>query len=202
MNKYAFRRAVAAVIASVVVIGSGIAIVIHNTPEVESFDANDPQTLVCPDPETLTVTKHATNEINPICPFCGQIIDGDYNFLTWSEIQTLASLVDLEVGIENYDCKKAVASIVFNRMNYYNLELDDVIFADNQFSVADKVREHKPSEESINAVKDVITGGITVPEYVMFFRAGGYHCWGDQKPYMQIGNTYFSYSDTIKNELM
>ncbi len=199
MDKYLLRRTIAAVGSVAVVLGGSIAAFAYNISDVESLSNESVAEQVRPDPKTLSVTKTANNEVNPVCPFCGQIIDGYDNFLTWGEIQLLASLVDLEAGIEEYECKKAVVSVVFNRMKLYDMSLEDVIFADNQFAVADVVRQQTPSEESVNAVKEVITGGVILPEYVTFFRAGDYHRWGDLIPFIQIGNTYFSYSESIKN---
>ncbi|MCM1286619.1 MAG: cell wall hydrolase [Bacteroides sp.] len=201
MNKYVFRRAVAGVITTAIVLGGSVAVIAHSFSDVETFEEKTVAELTCPDLSALSITNYSTNEIDPICPFCGQRIEGKYAFLTWSEIKLLASLVDMEVGIENYDCKKAVASVVLNRMLLTDDTLENVIFAENQFSAADKVREHTPSEESVNAVKEVLGGGVTIPEYVTFFRADNYHKWGDQIPYIQIGNTYFSYSESIKKQL-
>lgn len=201
MNKYVFRRAVAGVITTAIVLGGSVAVIAHSFSDVETFEEKTVAELTCPDLSALSITNYSTNEIDPICPFCGQRIEGKYAFLTWSEIKLLASLVDLEVGIENYDCKKAVASVVLNRMLLTDDTLENVIFAENQFAAADKVREHTPSEESVNAVKEVLGGGVTIPEYVTFFRADNYHKWEDQIPYIQIGNTYFSYSESIKKQL-
>lgn len=145
--------------------------------------------------------KIASNGVNPICPTCGQIIEGFDVFLTYNEIKMLASLVELEAGIESYDCKKAVASVVINRMSIGNKDLVDVIYEKNQFSVADRVSEYEPTEETISAVKEILTAGVTVPKYVTFFRAGQYHEWGDLIPYIKIGNTYFSYSLSVKDSI-
>lgn len=143
----------------------------------------------------------ASNGVNAICPTCGQIIEGPNVFLTYNEIKLLASLVELEAGVESYECKKAVASVIINRMSIYDKDLVEVIYEKNQFSVADRVAEYEPSDESIEAVREVLTTGVTVPEYVTFFRAGYYHDWGDQTPYIQIDNTYFSYSESTKKQL-
>lgn len=143
----------------------------------------------------------ASNGVNAICPTCGQIIEGPNVFLTYNEIKLLAALVELEAGVESYECKKAVASVVINRMSIDEKSLIDVIYEQNQFSVADKVSEYEPSDESIKAVREVLTTGVTLPEYVTFFRAGQYHDWGDQTPYIKIDNTYFSYSTAIKNNI-
>lgn len=144
----------------------------------------------------------ASTGVNTICPTCGQAIAGPDVFLTYNEIKLLASLVELEVGIESYDCKKAVASVVINRMRIGNKELTDVIYEKNQFSVADRVSEYEPTKETISAVKEVLTSGVTIPEYVTFFRAGQYHDWGDQIPYIKIDNTYFSYSLSVKEGIV
>lgn len=143
----------------------------------------------------------ASNGVNAICPTCGQIIGGPNVFLTYNEIKLLASLVELEVGIESRDCKKAVASVVVNRMKYENKDLADIIYEEHQFSVADRVSEYEPTEETISAVREVLTAGVTVPEYVTFFRAGYYHEWGDLIPYIRIDNTYFSYSLSVKDSI-
>ena len=86
-------------------------------------------------------------------------------------------------------------------MSIENKDLVDVIYEKNQFSVADRVSEYEPTEEAISAVREVLTAGVTVPEYVTFFRADYYHEWGDLIPYIKIGNTYFSYSLSVKDSI-
>ncbi len=120
--------------------------------------------------------------------------------LTADEKTMLAALVTLEVGSESYECKLAVASLIINRMLTSDSTLEEVIYAPNQFSVASKVASTTPSDACVKAVNEVLTTGTTLPIYVTFFRAGSYHSWGDQVPYCCIDNTYFSYSQALKNQ--
>lgn len=201
MDKYKLRRT--ALVGSVISIlasagcGTVVSSMTNEAKSEASVVALD-TSAAYEEPGMLTV---ATNGVNPICPTCGQIIEGPDVFLTYNEIKMLAALVELEAGIESYECKKAVASVVINRMSIGNKDLLDVIYEKNQFSVADRVSEYEPTEETISAVKEVLTAGVTIPEYVTFFRAGQYHDWGDQTPYIKIDNTYFSYSLFVKDSI-
>lgn len=120
--------------------------------------------------------------------------------LTLQETRMLSVLVSLEAGGESYECKKGVASVVINRMLTSGMSLRDVIYQKGQFSTAYKVESSDPHPSCIDAVHDVLTNGRTLPVYVTFFRSGHYHNWGDQIPYVQINNTYFSYSESIRSE--
>lgn len=118
--------------------------------------------------------------------------------LTEDEIYTLATLVHLEAGIECYDCQKDIASVVINRMLIDNLTLNEVVYAPNQFSPAYMISYSEPTEESLNAVKEVLTEGTTLPIYVTYFRADRYHQWDGFIGYIQYENTYFSYDVNLK----
>ncbi len=144
-----------------------------------------------PQVETPETTPSQPEESEPT----GTIVS-----LTESEATMLAALVTLEAGAESYECQKAVASLVINRMLTSNSSLSDVIYAKNQFSVAGKVATTKPFDSCVKAVNDVLTNGTTLPIYVTFFRAGYYHSWGDQVAYCCIDNTYFSYSKALMNK--
>ena len=119
--------------------------------------------------------------------------------LTDDEIRTLATLVYLEGGIESYECQKAICSVVINRMNYFNQTLNEVIYAPNQFSPADMIIYSTPSESTMQATLDVLTNGITIPPYVLYFRANYYFDWCT--PYMSLDHTYFSYVEKVKINL-
>lgn len=204
MDKYKIRRTVFGSSIFLLLACAGCGTIVSSMTVDESTTssasyANTEKTTT--DYVEISNNKIASNGVNLICPTCGQIIEGPDVFLTYNEIKLLASLVDLEVGIENYDCKMAVASVVINRMKYENKNLTDIIYEENQFSVADRVSNYEPSEESIKAVRTILTTGVTLPEYVTFFRAGQYHEWGDLIPYIQIGNTYFSYSLSVKDSI-
>lgn len=202
MNKYQMRRS-AVGCAALAIVFIGCAMKMSNIRD--NKDTAPTTTTTAMDYEVPT--EAATNRVRttpdgfPICHECGQTIHSPEVFLTSTEITLLAKLVEGEAGGESYDCKKAVASAVVNRMNLGNMELVDVITEDGQFDVASYIDTIIPSEDSINAVKDIAYYGITVPKYVTFFRADEYHTWGDQAEYMCIDNTYFSYSEAVKDEV-
>lgn len=147
---------------------------------------------------TTSVTELVTTTATTTCTYCEETNDSAIS-LTDGEIYMLATLVELEAGIEPYECKKAVASTVINRMTMTGTDLVETIYAPNQYSVSNDIAYSSPSDEALEAVNDVVRTGVTLPEYVTFFRAGYYHNWGDQTPYICIGNTYFSYSASLKS---
>ncbi|MBQ7013202.1 MAG: cell wall hydrolase [Oscillospiraceae bacterium] len=144
--------------------------------------------------ESTTTTTETTTQPEP------EGLTGNFVTLTEDEATMLAALVTLEAGAESYECQKAVASLVINRMLTSGSTLEGVIYAKNQFSVASRVASTTPFTSCVNAVEEVLTEGTTIPIYVTFFRASYYHTWGDQVAYCCIDNTYFSYSQALKNK--
>lgn len=144
--------------------------------------------------ESTTTTTETTTQPEP------EGLTGNFVTLTEDEATLLAALVTLEAGAESYECQKAVASLVINRMLTSGSTLESVIYAKNQFSVASRVASTTPFTSCVNAVEEVLTEGTTIPIYVTFFRASYYHTWGDQVAYCCIDNTYFSYSQALKNK--
>ena len=145
--------------------------------------------VICTEPldivqstETTEINKNAETDV----------------ILNEDEINILATLVNLEAGIESYECQKDVASVVINRMMVDNLTLEEVIYADNQFSPAYMISDSEPTETSLKAVNEVIEEGTTLPVYVTYFRSGRYHQWGDLVGYIEYDNTYFSYDYNLK----
>lgn len=127
-----------------------------------------------------------------------------YTYYNMSEddIYLFATVVFLEGGAESYECQQAIASVILNRMTTSGDSLEDVIYAENQFEVVPSIPYSSPSESSMGAVKYVLEYGPTVPEYVLYFRAGYYHNWADTiGDYMCIDNTYFSYNVELMEEL-
>ena len=121
-----------------------------------------------------------------------------YN-LSQYEIDMLAALVELEGSTDPYEGKKAICSTVMNRSSLEGRDVISIISDPNQYSVAYSLGSCVPSQDSVDAVYDVIINGSTLPIYVTSFRADYYHSWGDQTPYTNIGNTYFSYSAEEKS---
>ncbi len=127
-------------------------------------------------------------------------LTGNIITLTEDETTMLAALVTLEVGSESYECQKAIASLVINRMLTSDSTVSEVIYAKNQFSVAGRVASTTPSKQCMEAVNEVLNTGTTLPIYVTFFRSRYYHSWGDQVPYGIIDHTYFTYSQALMNK--
>ena len=110
--------------------------------------------------------------------------------LTDAEIILLSRLVESEASTESAICKRAVASVVLNRM--------EVVYEDGQFDTTTDLELVIPSAESQGAALYVYRNGSVLPTYVTYFRADQYHDWGDQTPFLKIDNTYFSYSESLK----
>lgn len=116
-----------------------------------------------------------------------------YMEMSESDVYELATLVYLESGAESFECQKAIASVVVHRMQNDNLTLQEVIYAKNQFSPAYLIAQSEPSESTLQAVREVLQDGPTIPNYVTFFRADYYHNWSELiVPYCVIDHTYFS----------
>ena len=129
--------------------------------------------------------------------YCGNTWGNTELYLTEYEVQLLSTLVYLEGGGESFECQKNIASTVINRMLTSDYTLSEILYANNQYSVASRLAYSSPSESCEEAVMEVLDYGSTLPIYVTFFRADYYHEWGDQVPYCNVDNTYFSYSQSL-----
>lgn len=141
--------------------------------------------------DSIITTNNISKSISDVCDIAKS--SNTYIYLTDEEIRDFATLVYLEGGNQSYECQLAIASVIVNRMTTSNSSLYDVMYAKNQFTPANRIKQHSPSESTLNAVKEVITYGPTIPEHVIFFRADYYHNWGSWvEPYIVYDNTYFS----------
>ena len=102
-----------------------------------------------------------------------------------SDQELIAMVVMSEAGNQDMLGKVAVASVVLNRCDYYGLTVESVVYAKNQFAMADTY-----SEEDLRAVEIAQENRDLFPADMMWFRNKHYHSFGS--PYMQIGNHYFS----------
>ena len=126
----------------------------------------------------------------------------NYIELSKQQIRDLAALIYLEAGAESYECQKAVASVVINRMIVENKTFKQIVYAKGQFSTARKIDSTKPSESCMKAAKEIVKNGPSIPKWVTFFREGHYFDWGDRYGnYKRIDKTYFSYDKEIRNKL-
>ena len=117
-----------------------------------------------------------------------------YN-ITSQEREMLARVVFLEANTESIECQIAVISVIFNRLNsgYWGNTLHNVIYAPGQFTTAKNIPIATPTPNNYEAVDYVLINGSSLPEYVLYFRAGYHHKWTGYVGYDEIDNTYFGY---------
>ena len=105
--------------------------------------------------------------------------------IIYSDDELIAMVVHAEAGGEKLIGRVAVAAVVLNRCDYYGLTVESVVYAKNQFAISDSY-----TDEDLRAVEIAQKVRDLFPEDMMYFRNKHYHSFG--KPYMQIGNHYFS----------
>jgi spore germination cell wall hydrolase CwlJ-like protein len=118
-----------------------------------------------------------------------------YYIVTADERDMLATLVYLESSICSEDCQRAVASVIFNRLDSGRwkkdvnkdgeLTLYDIVYYPNAFSPAYLIESYKDktTQECYDAVDYVIQNGPTVPTYVRYFRTSYHFKWDGYKGY-------------------
>ena len=165
-----------------------------------SFTPNKPTPSVKEDisfmsPSTATSTTEVSTEP-----------EVTYHYIvTADERDMLATLVYLESSICSEDCQRAVASVIFNRLDSGKwkkdvnkdgeLTLYDIVYYPNAFSPAYLIEDYKDktTQECYDAVDYVIQNGPTVPTYVRYFRTNYHFKWDGYKGYCDMDNVYFGY---------
>lgn len=108
------------------------------------------------------------------------------------QLDLLERCVMAEGGGESYECQRAIACVVVNRVlseNYPNT-VEGVIKQDGQFSTwPSQIRRAAATDEVKQAVREALTSAA-IPENVYYFRSGYYHRWATD--YCKIDNTWFS----------
>lgn len=86
-----------------------------------------------------------------------------------SDADLLAHLIESEAGDEPYEGKLAVASVVLNRTRMDGESISGVIFSKDQFDGVDTNNfKTSPSNDSIMAAKEVLSGTNVVPDAYYF----------------------------------
>lgn len=119
-----------------------------------------------------------------------------YSGITQQEYDMLVLTVYLEAGNQTLDCKKAVASVVLNRVNHSDFPstVYSVLTQENQFMINFN-RTDTPGAECYEAVDSVLEYGSILPPDVLYFFAD--YCnnswlWSREQ-YIKYGNTIFAY---------
>lgn len=113
--------------------------------------------------------------------------------ITDDEIEMLARLLFLEAGNQSIEGQRAVIEVVFNRLlsDEFPNTLNDVVYAENQFSPAHLISSTTPTDEQYEVIQIVLTDTETVLDHgVVFFSRGQYNDY----LYDKIGDHYFCYS--------
>ena len=143
--------------------------------------------------ESIKVEESSEVEVTP------------YYIVTAEERDMLATLVYLESSICSEDCQRAVASVIFNRLDSGRWKKDvnkdgkvtlyDIVYYPNAFSPAYLIEDYKDktTQECYDAVDYVIQNGPTVPTYVRYFRTNYHFKWDGYKGYCDMDNVYFGY---------
>ena len=155
------------------------------------FDHN---TFITNVPTTETKTEEPTEEVSYM----------EYDEAT---LELLARLCEAEAGIESYQCKVYVASVVLNRClsEYHPDTIEEVIWervgGTPQFSVTIEyngtcmLESVEPSEDSFKAAQYVLDHGPQLPKDVTVFYSNT--CKGNwvttREIYTTLDNTIFAY---------
>lgn len=177
---------------------------IHSVPRSEYEEAHkediyiqqyfDYNTFIINVPTTETKTEEPTEEVSYM----------EYDEAT---LELLASLCEAEAGIESYQCKVYVASVVLNRClsEYHPDTIEEVIWervsGTPQFSVTIKhngtcmLESVEPSKDSFKAAQYVLDHGPQLPKDVTVFYSNS--CKGNwvttRETYTTIDHTIFAY---------
>lgn len=120
-----------------------------------------------------------------------------YYKITREERDLLAKLVHCEASICTNECKYAVLSVVFNRLDSgkWGKTLEEVIYYKNAFTPATfgLLEDTIPTKADYAAVDYVVKNGPTVPTQVRYFRSDYDFTWDGYENYIIIDNVYFGY---------
>lgn len=124
--------------------------------------------------------------------------EADTCILTESEIDIVSRLIWLEARGESTDCQKAIAEVLYNRLQsgLWGESIEDVIYAQQngywEFEPVPYLYTAEIDKEICDIVKYVFTYGSEIDSDVLYFRANHYHAWAIDE--FHIDNTYFSSS--------
>lgn len=162
---------------------------VHYSPNPTN-ESMDSTVLQAPPPTTIYIKEETPEpEPEPEPAAYQEIAD----VITDDEIEMLARLLFLEAGNQSIEGQRAVIEVVFNRLlsDEFPNTLNDVVYAENQFSPAHLIPSTTPTDEQYEVIQIVLTDTETVLDRgVVFFSRGQYNDY----LYDKIGDHYFCYS--------
>lgn len=108
--------------------------------------------------------------------------------VTPTDDDLIAAVVMAEAGSEDLFGKVLVALTILNRCDYYEMTVEQVVSAKNQYAYP---YYGVVTHECYRAVEIARANRDLAPETLMWFRTGNYHDFGT--PWEKWGNHYFSY---------
>ena len=165
-----------------------LAIAVKTANEVEIIKEVEVPVLVEVTKE-IEVTKEVTVPVE---------VEPTYAYeVSSEEREMLARLVFLEANTESIECQKAIVSTIINRWQYghWGDTLADVVYAQDQFTPSGQIWKTTPGEINYQAVDEVLKNGVTLPEYVMYFRLdwGFSNVWDGYAEYAKLDSVCFGY---------
>lgn len=179
---------------------------IHSVPRSEYEEAHKED--ITDTPNIATETAEPTNTPN-IATETAEPIEEEISYMEYDEatLELLARLCESEAGIESYQCKVYVASVVLNRClsEDHPDTIKEVIWervnGTPQFSVTIKhngtcmLNSVEPSKDSFKAARYVLNHGPQLPKDVTVFYSNT--CKGNwvttREIYTTLDNTIFAY---------
>lgn len=132
--------------------------------------------------------------------------------ITTEERELIARIVTCEADEYSVECQRAVASVIFNRLESGKWQKDmnedgkitvyDIIYYPNAFTPVQDGSLNRctaPSESAYKAVDYVIKNGPTLPTYVRYFRDYKHFTWEGYRGYTIIDDMFFGYFEDWKN---
>lgn len=129
------------------------------------------------------INKKETEEVYVV------VCDKKATSVTEEEYELLLRVCMSECGGkygEPLEGKIAVVETILNRCDMYGKSIEDIVYAPNQYSVAD----NGEPDDTVRQAVDIALSRRTYPSNMLYFRTGHYHSFGE--PYIKIGSHYFS----------
>ena len=115
--------------------------------------------------------------------------------LSAEDRELVTKLLYCEGRGESIECQRAIVSVIINRWQSgkWGSTISDVVYAKGQFEPVSTgaVSKAKPSQTQYDVVDYILRNGITLPSWVMYFRASYHFNWKGYSQYCNIDNTYF-----------
>ncbi len=113
--------------------------------------------------------------------------------LTWEQMQLIAKVVWVESRGESKQGQQAVAEVILNRLvsDKFPDNLNDVIYAENQFRSAKFLKDAEPYQLQYEAIENALYGPYVLPKDVYYFATTP----KTEKVWGKIGGHIFCYAE-------